>query len=414
MILFNLDFYFLICLIFCTYNLRNLIIDGRKFVYQNSEFDVNTTHFSLCIILESKSYNCWRIDQVANSSMHDACMKLRKLSKYFESSERTPKEIINKAKEFKVEEFFSFKDRITVAKKFYYLNFQSICIAYTAENIKRLNNEPTYINIPFINRYSIESKILFHGSEPYPIITRGYMFECIQFDYCPSFAITIMMYDQKLLPAPFSSKCVDYSKMKFKFEKYEKIRSRSDCIMECMKANHRLSLFFYSEKDNDILKFNPKFPLTNEIKVDYQKCLSTCSNFDCLTRNFFVYGYKHDYEKEHSVVRHHYQAMYYEAIPYLYRYSFALQFLGFIALVFGTSVFTLLFKLRLHFKNNLALKSVFKIQDKTILFIKRAMFVICFLIGAFLELQYYRTYQSDLNYSHIFRAYTPIYPTGYL
>lgn len=176
--LIKLDFYFLFCLIFCSYNLFILINNGRKSVYKTNENKMNQVHLSLCFDLEPTEYNCSEVD----SSFHYACNTLFNLSNLFNANSKSPKDILDLATDLKIDEFFIFKDlkNVTSAN---YLNFGSICTAYTIE-VSNENNAFNYIKLKIVNRFKMNSKIIFHDLHPFPIVTRIYHFECTQFSKC--------------------------------------------------------------------------------------------------------------------------------------------------------------------------------------------------------------------------------------
>lgn len=310
--LLKFDLLFLACSIFCALNVYILINDGRKAVYQTKETDINTTHISLCIDLGAYHCSGERCD-----GEYKACMKLHDLVEFFKQGDKSPREIIAKAKNSKLEEFFGFSREVRNVS--YYMNFRSICLAYTVEAAPKAN-ESEYANIELFNHHHVNSKIIFHDKMPVPFITRGYYFECKQFESCLSFTVTIKRFNLILLPKPFSSACKNYSRLKFNFTNtFEPIISRPFCLMECLKQNHRLSRFYYSENDTKILNYSKNYVLRGpmkSVKTEYLKCLEICESLDCETNNYFIFGIKFENSlTNHVLIRHHRQVMTYKATP---------------------------------------------------------------------------------------------------
>lgn len=309
------DIYFLVCFVFCIYTLHILINNGRKTVYRTNQYQVNFTYVSLCI--ELVDYDC---SLVNSDDTTQACYKLANLTEFFKQN-TTPQKIIQKAKGYGLASFFTFDER-KVRRVFYYLNFRSICLAYEVEMTPK-EDEFDYANIRLRNTYKVESKILLHSERPVPFITRGYHFECENFVYCGPFTISIKRFKLILLPKPFSSDCRNYSEMSFSFRKFEAITSRSYCIAECLKHTIRLSRFYYSENDTEVLKFSRNFKAIDSVKREYLNCLKICESLDCEAQNYFVNGFSFGLNKEFkflnnqslALIRHHHREMVYEAIP---------------------------------------------------------------------------------------------------
>ena len=227
------DLNFLICFIFCAYNLNILIQNGQKVVYKNDENVVTHTHLSVCTYLNPILDVCSLIDHEIEELKFDACSKLRNLSVYFSKNNKSPQKTIRKAKEYEINKFFNFGNR-TILFELYYLNFGSICVAYTINmTLESTSTGEPYFYIPIVNHFSINSKIVFHEEKPFPFITRFFFLECKQFDYCKRLLITIKKFNLIQLQYPFKSRCVNYTELKFRFENFEKIYSRSHCLMEC-------------------------------------------------------------------------------------------------------------------------------------------------------------------------------------
>lgn len=234
---------------------------------------------------------------------------------------QTPQKIIRKAESYGLEKFFTFENR-TVRRPLYYLNFRSICLAYNVE-VTPKDGEFEYANIIVRNRYKVDSKIMLHNERPFPFITRGYFFECVPFVFCVPFTITIKRFKLILLPKPFSSDCKNYSRLTFNFTRFEPITSRSYCIAECLKQTNRLSRFYYSENDTEVLNSKLNSRAIDSVKREYSNCLKICESLDCEASNYFVYGFNYGLNKEFrsfrnqsiGLIRHHHREMTYEAIP---------------------------------------------------------------------------------------------------
>lgn len=222
--LLKIDLIFLACLAFCIWNVYLLINDGRRAVFETKETKINTIHLSLCIDLGK--HNC---SSDLPADRYEACKKLHDLTEFFASSDKSPREIIEEARSFELEKFFNFSREMRNVS--YYLNFRSICLAYTI-GFEAKNDENDYVNIDLFNNHHVQSKIIIHDKMPFPFITRGYYYDCNEFRSCFPFSISIKRYNLILLPKPFSSACKNYSHQKFNFTTFEPIISRSYCIME--------------------------------------------------------------------------------------------------------------------------------------------------------------------------------------
>lgn len=332
-----------LCLAFITYNSGKLFFQRNKVVFDtNYGPDEKLPILSGCIEIKSDLYrNC-------PESNLEKCTKLRLLFGKIENGTlNTPKRILDEFNTIGLEDLIEILDS-DYHSNATFMNYNHICISYVCRDCLRNGTQ----KLKLINTYRITYTLFVHEAvhEPYPIHFSSHMTKqnCEIFSNCTSYHIFIEKYKFDLLPSPYVSDCINYSKeFTSTFHWHEQVRSKEGCLNFCLKRKYRNTFFFYSRNEANRVKYSEKF--ISEEAEDHNMtehfigCQKNCSQPNCIASKYFLRS-TNDLPDLMNHITFELEASFVslEARPYIAVFELWLNIISFICLVLGIDILLLL------------------------------------------------------------------------
>ena len=339
-------FWYWFCIFILLTGLHDLLVSKDEITFRSDAIgNLNTSddfRVSVCLQINSTFYDCTNLTENLK-----VCESLRKYFKYVEGNEnKSPKEIIqrfNKSKD--ISTLFDFDK--AEEEKGKYLNLNQLCIIYKLNvSQSEMNNDKRHLSFNLTNKYHISLNLFIH-SKIFHRYQRYEYLDCKNFKDCHYFSFTMKKYSRVLLPSPFKSNCKNYSNLNFFFKRFEEIDSVPACLQECLKIKNRLSEFFYTENDTDLLKFNKS---GNHDLIDrnhFKMCRNKCQSGSCLFNSFsFITKFYMAKNNNHVEIKIDKRMFIFEAIPRMDEFTFWRRFLALFSLFFKISILSLILKLK--------------------------------------------------------------------
>lgn len=275
-----------LCLIILLTSIQNLNLKSRKVYFQNKhQSEPRIQHISIC--LEIESYNCSNLGE----PFHEACLRLNEITDHIQNKDiqKTPNSLLELARLKNLSNLFYFKPSFDLAE--YYLLYNHLCISYT-------NTEPERAIVLLENSFGLTVTVFLHNDRHKTSFKEElFKYNCKNFVECPSGYFVSMSDLQFLyLKEPYETKCIKFDKKQFSFQKFEKIKKKTDCFNECIKSRYRLSRLFYSSKDTELFQSvkDERLTLPKDDAL-IEQCTKSCGNPGCLTtkqnRNVLIPNY---------------------------------------------------------------------------------------------------------------------------
>lgn len=396
-----------ICLLICFSGLFDLF-KSKNEVFLKGDFSPLTNDsvikLSVCFKLDSSLYNCSNLKETSLT----ACKNLKNYLDYVGDRKRkSPQTIIQKFGEFEIPPLFGFANAV---EEYKYLNIASLCTLYRLNIVvRKAQTRPLVFEVA--NHFNITAYFFIHGK----LMLRYQRFEhllCDNFRSCRYFTWTTRQFGRALLPAPYSTNCLNYSETSYPFRRFEKIDSKSACIQECLKSKHRLPEFFYTESDSDLLEFNTSGNYALLEPKDVEHCGEPCKR-DACEYSSFIYMELDYRAQNHVKIQIETGQSIFEAIPFMDSRDFWLKFLGFITLFFKVSLLSLVLKANEILRRKLSVGFAEKNLIISIVSVLLWLCLICSLFyGSFLARTTIQQY-NDKNLTSFFDGSLPFVPINF-
>ena len=326
-----------LCLAFVVYNSGKLFLQRHKVIFDtNHGPEKKLPVLSGCIKINSNDY------RDCPESNFEKCVELRSLFNEIENRTlNVPREILAKFNAIGLEDLIKIR-----GSDYYYndtfMNFNHVCFSYRCRDCNETQN------LKLINTYRITYTLFIHDDR-FPVHFSSHMTKqnCEIFSNCTSYHIFTERYKFDLLPAPYSSDCIDYSKeFKSMFDGYERVNSKEGCLNICLKQRYRNTFFFYTQYEGGEVRYSREFTSKDaeehNMTEHYLECQKNCSQPNCKSSKYFMKSSNNlpelnviTFELEPTVVS-------LQGRPYIGVFELWLNIISFICLVLGVDILLLL------------------------------------------------------------------------